>query len=411
MNSSDSVPRRHQAAGQAHHGSARRTLLRALATSPLAAWLSACGGGGGVEASAPQAAPSGSSTPTVLPGASAGGGSTAAAGRSWRMGFGGLPPRLDVQTALTNIANFAPRAELAAIHEEVPWAELLAGADPQALLERDKVGLVTYYRAMGLKVLFVAELNDGLAREAEAPQLRQLGRSLTEPAVQQVWRNYVLAAARLLQPDWLCLAAETNLVRLAASPALYAAVRQCANAAAADLAQAALPRPPVLLTSVQAEVAWGRLPGMDRRFLGVQADLRDFPFIACLGLSSYPYLAHGAPEDMPDDWYSRLLDGSALPAMVVESGWSSVGAGSIQGSEDLQHRYLLRHAQLLDSVRAVGLVQLFFADLDLASMGAAAPANLAVFSRLGLTDSDFRPKAALATWDALRTRALSSAAG
>jgi hypothetical protein len=410
MTSSDPVRRRHQAAGQEHPGPARRTLLRALTIAPLAAWLSACGGGGGgADASAPQPSAAGSTTPALLPGASAGGGSTVAGGRAWRMGFGGLPPRLDVQTAIQNIASFAPHAELAAIHEEVPWTELLAGTDPQALLQRDKVGLVAYYRAMGLKVLFVAELNDGLAREAEAPQLRQLGRSLTEPAVQQVWRNYVLAVARLLQPDWMCLAAETNLVRLAASPALYGAVRQCANAAAADLAQAALPRPPVLLTSVQAEVAWGRLPGMDRRFLGVQTDLRDFPFIGCLGLSSYPYLGHAAPEDLPDDWYSRLLDGSDLPAMVVESGWSSVGAGNIQGSEDLQRRYLLRHAQLLDSVRAVGLVQLFFADLDLASMGAAAPANLAAFSRLGLTDSEFRPKAALATWDALRARALSFA--
>ena len=323
------------------------------------------------------------------------------------MGFGSFPPRLDAETALKNIAAFTPHAELAAIHEEVPWTELLAGVDPQALLERDKLGLVTHYRAIGLKVLFVAELNDGLARESEAPQLRLLGRSLTEPAVQQVWRNYVLAVARVLQPDWLCLAAETNLVRLVASPALYEAVRQCANAAAADVQRAALPRQPVLMSSVQVEAAWGRLPGMDGRFQGMRADQRDFPFGACVGLSSYPYLSFATPEELPDDWYGRLLGGSALPAMVVESGWSSVGAGGFQGSEDLQHRYLLRHAQLLDSVRAVGLVQLFFADLDLASMGVAAPESLTPFSTMGLTDSDFRPKLALATWDALRGRALS----
>ena len=41
--------------------------------------------------------------PAAPPVASAGGGSPAAAERAWRMGFGGLPPRLDVQTAIQNI--------------------------------------------------------------------------------------------------------------------------------------------------------------------------------------------------------------------------------------------------------------------------------------------------------------------
>jgi hypothetical protein len=51
----------------------------------------------------------------------------------------------------------------------------------------------------------MADLTDGLSRGEEAPQLRALGRSLSEPAVQQVYRDYVAAVVRKLQPDYLGL--------------------------------------------------------------------------------------------------------------------------------------------------------------------------------------------------------------
>jgi len=44
-------------------------------------------------------------------------------------------------------------------------------------------------------------------------------RSLTDPAVQQVYRDYMLAVARRLNPDYIGLAAETNLIR-AVAPSL-----------------------------------------------------------------------------------------------------------------------------------------------------------------------------------------------
>ena len=373
--------------------SSRRACLRALSLAPLAAALAACGGGGDAPVSGG----------TVVDGNLV---TRPADTRAWRMGFGGTPPRLDVATAVQNIDLWSQRAEMAAIFEEVPWTDLLAGAEPQALLERNHVGLVNYYRAKGLKVMFVAELNDGLAREADAPQLRALGRSLTEPAVQQAWRRYVVAVARVLQPDWICLAAETNLVRLAAPAALYNAVRQCANDGAIDLRKAGLARMPVLVSSVQVETAWGQMPGQDGVFKGIAKDLEDFAFCDCLGLSSYPYLAKSKPEDLPDDWYSRVVAGANRSVMVTESGWSSANVIGLSSSPELQRRYMLRHAALLDGIGAVGMVQLVFADIDLASLAQPLPANLPVFAHLGLSDSDFNAKPALAAWDTLQARRL-----
>lgn len=331
--------------------------------------------------------------------------------RNWRMGFSGLPPRFSVADVIRTIDLWSPRAELAAIHEELPWTDLLAGMTPQAILQRDKVDLVAYYRGKGHRLMFMIDLTDGLSRADEAPQLRALGRSLTEAPVQQAARAYALAVAQLLRPEYLGLAAETNLIRAAAAPALYAAVRQTANAAAVDLRNAGFAG--AVFASVQVETAWGRLVGSGP-FVGIAADGADFAFNQLLGLSSYPHFAFATPEEIPSDYYGRLQQGAAatLPVMVVEGGWPSAGASAngvtFTSSPALQARYLARHAALLDGVGARGWIQLPFTDLDVASLPPPVPPNLPLFTTLGLVDTQYAAKPALAQWDALFARALTS---
>lgn len=376
----------------------RRRWLKAFAASafiPASSVLAGCGGSG-----TPVASASPASTGPELPSAAP------LATRSWRMGFGGIPPDFKAATAIQGIDIWSQRAEMAAIHEEAPWTELLAGADPDALLARDKVDLVRYYRAKGLKLLITVELNDGLARDQEAPQLRALGRNLSEPEVQAVWLAYVKAVARLLKPDWLCLAAETNLVRQIAPPGLYAAVRKTANDGAAAVRSLKLPIPPHLLTSVQVECAWGRLAGQSSDFAGIRNDLKDFPFSECVGLSSYPYLAYASPEELPQDHYSKLVEQAGLPAMVVECGWTSHVVAGVASTPELQARYVKRHGELLDQLGALAVVQLFFADLDLSTWQPAQKQSLPTFAYIGFADTDFRPKPALSAWDALYARPL-----
>lgn len=342
----------------------------------------------------------------VLTAAACGGGddqSSSTATRTWAMGFTPIPPRPTTAAVIQGIDLWSQLAEFAAIHEELPWTDLLAGMSPDAILDRDKVQLVDYMRSKGLQLYFMADLTDGLSRGEEAPQLRALGRSIAEPAVQQALRSYLLAVDRKLRPEIIGLAAETNLIRAAAPPAVYAGVVTAANAAAADLLAAGSSA--TLLFSVQVETAWGVLGGSGN-YVGVEQDFADFPFVQMLGLSSYPYFAFAQPEDIPDNYYSRLLNGRTLPVMVVEGGWTSATAGSVQSTPALQARYITRHAQLLDAVGARGLIQLLFADLDLASFPQPIPPNLPLFVNIGLTDSDFNGKPALAAWDALHTRPL-----
>jgi len=332
--------------------------------------------------------------------------SSSTATRTWQLGFSPVPPRLTTQAVLGGIDLWSQRAEIAAIHEELPWTDLLGGVlTPDDILDRDKVQLVNYMRGKGLKLYFMGELTDGLSRGEEAPQLRALGRSIKEPAVQQAYRDYVLAVARKLRPEIIGLVAETNLIRAAATdPLLYPAVVQAANAAASDLRAAG--NTATLLYSVQVETAWGKLNPAAPTYVGVEQDFADFPFAQTLGLSSYPYFGFAQPEDIPANYYSRLLNGRSMPTMVVEGGWTSAAAGSIQSSPQIQARYIARHAQLLDMVGARGLIQLLFADIDLATFPQPYPPNLPLFVNIGLTDSNFAAKPALGAWDELHARRL-----
>lgn len=281
----------------------RRRLLAAAALLPLGCALNACGGGD-----------SGSLTP--------------AATRTWKMGFYPNPPTYSTDAVIQLIDQISTRAELVHIHEELPWTELLAGTSAQDLANA-KLPLANAVRGKGMRLGFMADLTNGLDRSQEPPQLVALGRSITDPEVQQVYRAYVLAIAQVLQPDYVGLNAETNLVRLQASPPVYAASVQAANAAAADLVAAGISLP--LMISVQVEVAWGKA-SPDGAYQGIATDLADFPFLQMLGLSSYPYFSNAQPEDLPADYYSRLLSGQNLPAMVAEGGWSSAASSTINSS-------------------------------------------------------------------------------
>jgi hypothetical protein len=356
----------------------RRTLLGWIGSAGMLATLPACGSGDG--------------PPLIVPEKT----------RSWRMGFSPNPPRPTVDAVLQGIDMWSTRAELAIIHEDLPWTDLLGGLTPDAIIDRDKQQLVDYLRGKSLALYYMLDLTDGLSRADEAPALRTAGRSLTEPAVQQLARDYALAIQRRFTPEYLGLAAETNLIRTAAPAALYQAVRQVANDTEAALATAGATSKRFI--SVQVETAWGRLTGSPGAFVGVDQDYSDFPFLQALGLSSYPYFAYAQPEDLPNDYYSRLRGSRSTPMLVSEGGWTSANVGAVNSSAAIQARYITRHADLLDSVNALAWLHLVFADIDLTAFPPPLPPNLPLFASIGIVDSQFAAKPALAQWDSLFRR-------
>ena len=326
----------------------------------------------------------------------------APATRSYRMGFSPLPPRLTIFEVLRTIDSVSRHSDAALMVVDIPWAALLTDSSPAFLIRRDQFEVARVFQQRGMPIAATLEVANGLNRAAESDALLKVGRSLTEPAVQRVYRDYVVAFDSILRPKWLALAMETNLIRLVAAPPVYSAIVTMTNAAAQQLRAAGSTSQ--LMVSVQVDIAWGRPGGS---YAGIQRDRTDFPFIQALGLSSYPYLmGFTAPEQFPLDYYSRLVADAPLPMLVVEGGWSSGSVTGVTSSPDLQARYIRRQMQIADAAKLVGVFQITFTDLDLTSFVVPAGSILPLFAQTGMLDINYRPKPALAVWDSVRARSL-----
>jgi len=324
--------------------------------------------------------------------------------RTYRMGFSSFAPRPDLNLALLTINLWAQRGDAALILTDPPWDSLLAGRAPDSLIMNNQLGLANYYRARGLRVIVSVDPTNGLDRSAEAPMLVAAGRSLTEPAVQQLYRDYVTAIDTLIHPDYLGVASETNLIRAIAPASLYNAVVQAAGSAATSVS--VVDSVVSLYTTVQVETAWGRLAGPGGAYVGIDQDLADFGFIRSLGLSSYPYLGGFTdPDSIPGDYYTRLQQGQPVqrPMLVIEGGWPSDSVAGVPSDPQKQRRYIARHAQLQDAARTVAWFQITFTDIDEAAYG-FPPGTLTPFALLGLVDVNLAAKPALSAWDAVFSR-------
>ena len=157
-----------------------------------------------------------------------------------------------------------------------------------------------------------------------------------------------------------------------------------------------------LYVSVQVETAWGRLGGPGA-WQGIATDLTDFPFLQAIGLSSYPYLGGFAePEEVPADYYARVVDEASVPGLIVEGGWASESVGPVTSTRQKQARWIRRQTDLLDRARARAVFQLTFTDLapSIFPPGSILP----LFATLGLVDTALAPKPALAPWDSAFAR-------
>src|SRR5690606_27393967 len=121
--------------------------------------------------------------------------------RAWRMGFSANAPRPTIEDILATIEAWVPRADVAVMHVGVPWGELLDGRSADDHVAAELQPLAAFYRTRGLPVVFVADPTDGLAREHEAPALRDRGRSIAEPAIQALYVAWMVAVAERIAPE------------------------------------------------------------------------------------------------------------------------------------------------------------------------------------------------------------------
>jgi hypothetical protein len=316
------------------------------------------------------------------------------------MGFANVPPSYDLQLAVRSLQTWAPKADAAIIHLEPPWPAILAGEPMPSIAAREHDNVVNFWRQNNLDLIIVVDAENGVERTSDSDNLRKAGRSMTEPAIQQLYRDWVKLLVTRYHPTAIGLAVETNLIRDAAPPALYNAVKAAANAAAADV-RAIDPTIPRFIT-VQVEHAYGRLTGT-KVYAGIDQNLRDFPFTEWIGLSAYPYLGGFTdPSQVPDDYYTKLLAGKTQPALVTEGGWSSATTATFNSSTAKQAAWITRNGQLAQAAKLRYLFQLTFTDIVSTTFG--DDPRLLPFLRTGLVDTTLVAKPALAEWETLYAR-------
>lgn len=329
--------------------------------------------------------------------------------RTYYMGFQNSAPRYDdFNLVLQTIALWSTRADAAMITTEVPWDSLLAGKTPQQYVKNNYVGLVEYYRTQKFKLWVYIDPQNGLNRTSDANALVAVGKSIAQPEMQKLYRRFVVVMDSMLRPDHLGLALETNLIRIAAPSSIYNGVKKAVNDAVADVR--AIDPTVKLSVSVQADVAWGKLLG-NGTYVGIQQDFVDFPFIEELGVSSYPYFDFSNPDEIPINYYARLVEGKTMNLMITEGGWTSASfegpnQKTIQGSVETQQKYITRHGQLLDAAPSIAWFQLPFTDIDLTKIPTNVDPSIRYFAYLGLVDINLQPKPSLTAWDNIFQRKL-----
>jgi hypothetical protein len=331
--------------------------------------------------------------------------------RSYRMGFQNSAPRYDdFNLIIQSLQLWSTRADAAMITTEVPWDSLYAGHSIPHYVLNNYSGLVDYYRINNFKLWVYIDPANGLNRASDANALVAMGKSIAQDDVQKLYRRFVVVMDSMLKPDHLGLALETNLIRAASSASIYNGVKKAANDAVADVR--AIDPTVKLSVSVQADVAWGGLNG-NGSYIGINQDFADFPFVQELGISSYPYFDIAKPEDLPIDYYAKLVAGKTLPVFVSEGGWTSqtfTGPNQevITGSTALQQAYIVRQSQLLDHAKAVAVFQLTFTDIDLDHLPTNTDPTIKYFAYLGLVDVNLQPKPSLSEWDNIFKRKLAN---
>jgi hypothetical protein len=325
------------------------------------------------------------------------------------MGFQNSAPRFDnVDLFIQSLNLWTQRADAAMITTEVPWTELLNGINVNDFVVNNYQELVKYYRSKNFKLWIYIDPQNGLDRTSDALDLQKIGKSIADADMQLLYQKFAIAMDSILKPEHLGLALETNLIRDAATAAVYKGVKKASNETAAIIKSK---DPDVHLSiSIQADHAWSHLGG--NTYQGVEQDFIDFPFIEELGISSYPYFGFDKPADIPVNYYSKLVEGKSLPVFVSEGGWSSQSinfGSSAARTPEIQEEYISHHIKLLDEAKAIAVFQLLFTDLDLTALSADMPANLPYFAFIGLADKDLQSKPALSAWDEIfKNRILSA---
>ncbi len=316
------------------------------------------------------------------------------------MGFFPSPARIEWSSLLATLRGIGRHADAVLLQRNVPWEAFERGPEADSRRFADLANLVRLSREQGLEPIFVVDALNGLDRRAFQGVPAAWGPpSFADPRIRRAFKNFAVRIARTYRPRYLGLGSEVNTYMTAHpedAPHLvslyletYAAVKRASPA-----------------TRVFTTFQWDELraaPG------GPDWSLIEAfePRLDLWVISSYPCLWLGGRAPGAG-YYAPLARRTDRPLALGEGGCASRGSGRRPGSDQNQIAYLNAVADQLGP-RLAFWIYLLYNDLDLEAYRKAIGSDrdlqtLGMFTRMGLTDADGRPKPALQTWDRIRRR-------
>lgn len=183
-----------------------------------------------------------------------------------------------------------------------------------------------------------------------------LGQDFGAPAVRQAFKNYTVRIVQDYQPKYLALFSEVNTY-LAAHPEDFHNVASLVKETR-DLVKALSPECKIM-TTFQFDEMSGRSGSPPQWEL-----LKAFATNDMVGITTYPALWFATPQDIPDDYYSQVMQHTNLPIVVAESGWPSGGAPAYHGSLEKQRDFIYRFAALMKPIKPRIWIWWFLHDWD-----------------------------------------------
>lgn len=326
-------------------------------------------------------------------------------------GFFPSPPNPSFLGILNHFRDLGDHADFILIQPAIPWEAMRAPGTEEAQAQTDLRNQVTLASQNGLGAIFVVDPLNGLNRREFMGLPVGWEPSFANAEVRRAFTEFALWIAREFHPQYLGLASEINTY-LDAHPddvQPYLSLYREVYAAIKDVS----PETQVFVTfqwedlnNVFPEIAEGR-----RAYETNWDQVEAFePELDVWVISSYPFIAFPSGADIPDDYYTPLLERTSKPLALGEGGYTSKPIGPFPGAPSDQVLYL----EAID--RQLGERLAFWTYLLLSDFDPEAYADamrdqgrseadiqtLGMFQAVGLRQADGSAKPALAVWDNFR---------
>lgn len=326
-------------------------------------------------------------------------------------GFFPSPPEPIFESVLNHFEALGEHADFILFQSNIPWEDFIDGIEGESQSRTDIRNQVFLAQQNGLEWVFVVDPLNGFNRREFLGLPEGWQASFANPDVRTAFTNFALWIVREFQPRYLGLASEINTY-MDAHPndvpnyvSLYEDVYDRVKAGAPD-------------TQVFVTFQWGDLNNL---FPGAEEGRQPYhtnwdqieifePRLDLWVISSYPFAVFKSGSEIPEDYYTPLLERTDKPLAVAEGGYTSQPIGPFQGGPQDQVDYLQAiHDQLGERLNF--WVYLLLTDLNMELIpNAAREAGLSetdletleIFAFVGLRNSDGTPKPALEVWDRYR---------